>query len=155
MGAGILPVCSVNGKIYFLMGKEGDSNEWSDFGGGKERKETPFQTALREGVEELNGFLGIQVDMSKLMRSHRFDTIKHQTFTTYMVEIPYDPMLPYYFNSNYKFMKQRLPHLIGKNGLFEKSEIRWVDVNELRKLRRYARPFYKGVIDDILKKYKS
>ena len=32
MGAGILPVCKVNGIILFLFGKEGQArgNQWSD-----------------------------------------------------------------------------------------------------------------------------
>jgi len=63
MGAGILPVSEHNGKLYFLFGKEtfDDSGQlgWADFGGGKESQDTSvFDTAIREGGEELNGFLG-------------------------------------------------------------------------------------------------
>ena len=58
MGGGILPVSLQNGHLYFLLGKERGSNEWSDFGGSKEKGEIPFQTAMREGTEELCGFLG-------------------------------------------------------------------------------------------------
>ena len=40
MGAGILPVCKVNGIILFLFGKEGQArgNQWSDFGGSRDGK---------------------------------------------------------------------------------------------------------------------
>ena len=62
MGGGILPVSKHNGKLYFLFGKEAfdDSGEtgWADFGGGKEPEDNSvFETAVREGAEELNGFL--------------------------------------------------------------------------------------------------
>ena len=63
MGAGILPVAIINGKIYFLFSREqnsenNDYNQWSDFGGRKEKNETYKETAIREGWEESDGFLG-------------------------------------------------------------------------------------------------
>ena len=59
MGAGILPVTIFKGSILFLLGKERyNSDYWSDFGGSTIPKETIFQTAIREGYEELDGFLG-------------------------------------------------------------------------------------------------
>ena len=61
MGAGILPVALHHDKIFFLFGKENknaDTPGWSDFGGGKEKGERPLTTAIREGYEELSGFLG-------------------------------------------------------------------------------------------------
>ena len=39
MGAGILPVCFKSGVMLLLLGKEGYEKKWSDFGGGKEKKE--------------------------------------------------------------------------------------------------------------------
>ena len=61
-GSSILPVAIHNNKLYFLFGKENSLEEsapgFSDFGGGIEKGETPFETALREGGEELTGFIG-------------------------------------------------------------------------------------------------
>ena len=56
MGAGILPVSLYKNKLYFLFGQEEQEHKWSDFGGGCNTDETPLQTALREGYEELNGY---------------------------------------------------------------------------------------------------
>ena len=156
MGAGILPVCKYNGIILFLFGKEGQSrgNQWSDFGGSREDKETPYHTACREGAEELNGFLGSKTEMAALIKNHSFDKIVVDKYTTYMVEVPYDPLLPYYFESNYKLMQQKFPELIGKNGMFEKSKIKWFTVNDIRKARKQFRPFYRATIDKIIEKHK-
>jgi 8-oxo-dGTP pyrophosphatase MutT (NUDIX family) len=69
----ILPVCIHKNQLYFLFGKENkfedSSPGWADFGGGCEPNETPYQTAMREGSEELTGFLGSPSDLKK------YDTI--------------------------------------------------------------------------------
>ena len=61
VGSSILPSCVHKGILYFLFGKENELDDtpgWADFGGGHEDGETHFDTALREGSEEINGFLG-------------------------------------------------------------------------------------------------
>ena len=65
MGAGILPV-SFNGVcMVFLLGKE-HNNQWSDFGGSSLNKhETKFNTAIREGYEELSGLLGTEKELKE------------------------------------------------------------------------------------------
>ena len=74
MGAGILPTTIYNNKIYFLFGKENkyeDSAEgFSDFGGGTDNTESYLSTAIREGGEELTGFLGSSSDIKKILKKH-------------------------------------------------------------------------------------
>ena len=70
MGAGILPVTVHRGKVYFLfsreyIGSKDDGGLWSDFGGSKEKNESFFDTAVREGYEESGGFLGNKSDIKK------------------------------------------------------------------------------------------
>ena len=68
----ILPVAIHKNKLYFLFGREGsmdDTPGWADFGGGAENGEDPYQTALREGGEELTGFLGDGKDVEKLIKA--------------------------------------------------------------------------------------
>ena len=72
MGGSILPVTVINGKIYLLFGKERDIDEnpgWSDFGGGTDKGESYIQTASREGMEEMTGFLGNEKDVKKCCQS--------------------------------------------------------------------------------------
>ena len=41
--------------------------------------------------------------------------------------------LPFYFESNYNLMQQKFPELIGQNGMFEKSKIKWFTVDDMKK----------------------
>ena len=70
MGGGILPVTVYRNNVYFLFSREYinakyDGGKWSDFGGSKEKSETFYDTAIREGYEESSGFLGNKSDIKK------------------------------------------------------------------------------------------
>ena len=150
MAGGVLPVARYKEQLFFLFGREVEDGKWSDFGGGKEGQETPWQTAIREGTEELNGFLGNSGDLAKLIRSNGVHEIHLDGYTTFIFEIDYDEKLPYYFNNNHRFIKKHLPRELRKsNGLFEKSEIGWFSISELSRSRRFFRNFYKKTVDAI------
>ena len=89
MGAGILPTTIHNNKLYFLFGKENkhenSAHGFSDFGGGKDNKESLFETAVREGSEELTGFLGSVQDVRKMLKKHGTYNIDYSqnNFSTY------------------------------------------------------------------------
>ena len=74
MGGGILPTCIHNGKLYFLFGKENQYEDsapgFSDFGGGTDKNESFLQTAIREGGEELTGFLGTSTNIRHLLTEY-------------------------------------------------------------------------------------
>ena len=76
----ILPVTIYKNQLYFLFGKENQLEDsakgWSDFGGRLENNETPYQAALREGAEELTGFLGDSKELNKLIRPLYTDILK-------------------------------------------------------------------------------
>ena len=155
MGAGILPTTIYQNKLYFLFGKENkfaDTPGWCDFGGGTEKGETFMTTTLREGTEELTGFLGSEKDLAKLLKKHgtypvMFNDDKYQMS---IFPMKYDPMLPYYYNNNQRFLQKRLdPKVIEKTKIFEKSEIRWVCVDDLKKMRSQFRSYFKEVSDEI------
>jgi hypothetical protein len=77
VGSSILPVAIHNRKLYFLFGKENPNEEsakgFSDFGGGNEVGESIYDTAIREGAEELTGFLGYGSSLKK--RIHKYGKI--------------------------------------------------------------------------------
>ncbi len=159
MGAGVLPTTLRKGKLWFLFGKENQFEKsapgFSDFGGGPEGDETPLQTAVREGGEELTGFLGTDAELTKMMHhgTHVIDSPEIK-YTTHIFFMAYDPHLERYYNNNQKFIQRRLdPAVIKSSKIFEKAEIRWVCIDELSqaRMRSQFRPFYLAIIDKIIR----
>ena len=158
MGAGILPIAEYNGKLYFLFGKEtfDDSGEvgWADFGGGKEsRDKSTLDTAIREGGEELNGFLGYGRTLHNKVKKHMIHVEKINRYTVYMFKIDYNKDLPTYYNNHFRFFSQKLPEVRDEhNGLLEKSHIKWYSFDDIRREKKKFRRFYRAFIDRFLEK---
>ncbi len=157
MGAGIVPVAIFNGSLFFLFGKECYDNKWGEFGGSSEKNEEIFATAIREGYEELDGFFGTEQQLKKKVTENLILSItdledKHESF---VFKTDYDENLPFYFNNHHKFIQNKLPQNIikSKNGLFEKSEIKWFGRDELIKRKKYFRNFYKPTVDYLINEY--
>lgn len=151
MGGGLLPVSFHDNKVLFLLGREHEEKQWSDFGGGREGNETHFETAIREGCEELNGFFGCRTALRNYVRKNMLVEVNKNGFTTYVFYVPYDPFLPKYFENNFKLMKSRFPREIARNGMFEKDKIEWVTPYKARKMMPKVRPFYRAVLSEVLK----
>jgi hypothetical protein len=163
MGAGILPTTIHNGKLYFLFGKENDHEDsakgFADFGGGQDNNETYFQTAVREGSEELTGFLGGTNEIRKRLQKYGTYNIdlkgnynnKINIYRAHIFPLDYDEALPYYYNNNQKFIQEKLdPNVIKSTTIFEKAEIRWFCVDELKQTMSLFRSFYRGMIEKII-----
>ncbi len=164
MGASILPVTIYKGKLYFLFGKERANDEnpgWSDFGGGTDNNESYIQTAIREGGEELTGFLGSDAEIKHLLtRYGTFDVdYKSTGYSIYRVHIfpmEYDEKLPYYYNNNERFLQKRLnPKILRDTKIFEKTQIKWICVDDVPKMKKEFRTFYQNIVDLILVKKKE
>ena len=89
MGAGILPIALYKGGLYLLLGQERNNNLWSDFGGSSNKNEKPFKTAIREGYEELNGFLGNIDELEKKVDSSILLTVSYDKYTSYIFSLNY------------------------------------------------------------------
>ena len=160
MGASILPVTVHNGKIYFLFGKErhiDDTPGWSDFGGGTDKGETFMKTAIREGGEELTGFLGNKSDIRGMLRKYGTYNIDydahngHDPYRCHIFPMKYDEFLPYYYNNNQCFLQKNLdPAIIKKTKIFEKCEIKWFSVYDIKKKIKCFRSFYQNIVKLIL-----
>ena len=150
MGAGVLPVALHQGQLFFLFGEEFDEHKWIDFGGGAKAGESLLQNAVREGCEELNGFFGSANEFKHLIKTQLLMKLNLETYTSFLVQVAYDPNLPFYFNNHHKFIKAHLPHLVGKNGLFEKRQIRWMTLQDIQEKRSQFRHYYKPMLDQLL-----
>ena len=161
--AGILPYTQdENGVIYFLFGRErinnnpgcADSGLWSDFGGSRDKGETLKSCAIREGSEELCGFLS-----KALIKENISGQQSTKTYTTFLVRLNYDKhnTLPDYLNTHYEFMS-RQPHIKPlikdpNNGLYEKDKFAWFSLKDIRAKKLLFRPFYREMVDLIVAEF--
>jgi hypothetical protein len=165
MGAGILPATIHNGKLCFLFGKENKYEDsargFSDFGGGTDNKETFFETALREGVEESTGFLGSEKDIKNMLAKYGtykidYDSNSHSTYRMHIFPMEYNPWLTHYYNNNQRFLQKRLdPKVIKNSKIFEKEEIKWICVDQLAKTKKQFRNYFQNIIDQMLEQRKE
>jgi len=153
MGAGVLPTAIYKNKLYFLFGKENqyaDTPGWSDFGGGTDNNETYLQTAIREGTEETTGFFGDDL-RHLLSRGGTYQITNNETYKMFLFAYNYDIMLPFYYNNNQRFLQKRLdPSILKKSKIFEKSEIRWICIDDLSKMRGQFRHYFRQIVDRLL-----
>jgi 8-oxo-dGTP pyrophosphatase MutT (NUDIX family) len=150
MGGGILPIAIHTGNIYLLFSRERliysksrDKGLWSDFGGSKERNETTYQTALREGSEESNGILGDKKHITNLMEHHLVGIIGDQNYSIWVVEVQYNIDIIDTFEINFQNMVNTEPNLVtAHNGLYEKDKIKWIKLSSLTQYKKQFRPWY-------------
>jgi hypothetical protein len=159
MGGSILPTTIYKNKLYFLFGKERAIDEnpgWSDFGGGTDKGETYFNTAIREGVEEMTGFLGNENNIKQLLTKYGtynldFTSNGNGIYRVHIFPMNYDNLLVHYYNNNQKFLQKKLdPKILKDTKIFEKTQIKWISVDELTKMLPQFRTFYQNIINLIL-----
>ena len=142
-----------------MFGKENkfdDTPGWADFGGGTEDKEYFLKTAIREGTEELTGFLGSAQDLKRKIEKTGTFNIDWDTYRIHILPMKYDEQLPFYYNNNQRFLQLRLdPKIIEKSKIFEKAEIRWFSIDDIKKHRIPFRTYYKNIANLILKNEKA
>lgn len=159
MGGGILPVAKHNGRIYLLFSRERkllsndkDKGKWSDFGGSREKNESQYQTAIREGIEESAGLLGNKSQLTQTIKNHLVGNIQDKKYSIWMIEVKYDKNLPNIFHKHFMDgVKHHTSLVTDKNGLYEKDKIAWFNVNYLHQKKHLFRPFYKKYIPQIIK----
>lgn len=157
VGSGVILVALHNNDAYYLFGKEcsmeRDKNcDWGDFGGARKDGEDLLDTTTREGAEELNGFFGSKADFEKYILKNKIDEVVYDQRYTYLVMADYDEKLPYYFKNNHKFISEYLKGHVNNptNGLFEKSEVRWFSVNDLKREKNIFRSYFRNIINIII-----
>ncbi len=167
MGASILPVAiNNNNELVFLFGKERCTDEtvgWSDFGGGTEHGETLLKTAIREGEEELSGFLGNKTHIANTLKQTGYFYIDYNNvykgvesiYRIYIYPIKYDELLPDYYNNNHHFLQKKMSkNMMTHSKFFEKVQLKWFKISELNKFKPDFRIFYQNIIP-LLEKNKN
>ena len=68
-----------------------------------------------------------------------------------MFFLPYDENLPKYYNQNHLFLWERMDNnTLYKSKLFEKIEIGWFSIDDMKKRKKEFRGFYQEIVDDFL-----
>jgi hypothetical protein len=107
---------------------------------------------LREGGEELTFFLGDSNDIKHLIRKNGgIFPMVHDTYYIHCFYIEYDPKLPIYYNNNHKHLwKHMNREILNKSKLFEKIEIRWFTVGQIRRNLTEFRRFYQDIVKETI-----
>lgn len=144
--AGILPYTFFNGHVYLLLGKDVRDNFWSDFGGKNEihDEEKPINTAIREFYEETCGIVmdpkSLKIKMNNVQSVTFSNTQNNKVYYMYAIEIPY--------NSSYRGIFRRmlmyLKHINVYKKTIEKTDIKWVNVQDVIGNRMNIRPVFKN-----------
>ena len=160
-GSSVLPVSLHEGKLYFLFGKENDKEDsakgFSDFGGGIEEGESKMETAIREGAEEITGFLGNPEQLKKLIKKNGgLLEIEMPDYHTHVFYLQYDPNLPIYYNNNHNFLWNKMDKdLLNETKLFEKIEIQWFTVEDMESRIKEFRGFYQKMVSQLIQSEKK
>jgi hypothetical protein len=161
VGSSILPACIHKGKLHFLFGKENslaDTPGWSDFGGGVDKGEQVYDSALREGGEELTGFLGDAKQIGALIKKngghlHLLHGPEESGYHVHIFCLPYNPDLVEYYNNNHRFLWNKMDKkFLNDTKLFEKIEVQWFSIDTMRKKKSEFRNFYQEVVELLLSK---
>ena len=129
--AGVLPMCWIDGELFFLVGKDARDDTWSDFAGKCEKTDRDIAwTAAREFWEESYGVLvdakTMRARLSTAIQLHGRTQNSHPYYC-FLTEIPFVPHLRDAFRKHLAFMRQRNVHRM----YIEKTDIVYVSLDEL------------------------
>ena len=155
VASAFLPVTYYKNRLYFLFGKEAHDDSapgFSDFGGGVKSGEDIYLAGLREFAEETTGFLGDSNELEELIKKNGgCYPLVEGDYHIHIFRMDYDPMLIHYYNNAQRFIAKRVnTKTLRKTMIFEKIEMEWMTVNDMRRRRNEFRHFYRNILDRII-----
>nr|QBK89286.1 MAG: NUDIX domain protein [Mimivirus LCMiAC02] len=155
IGAGILPYAIRHGsELVFLLGLENrkkDKNKlYSDFGGRREKNETPSATAYREFVEETMDMMGNNAKIKELLKNPSVLHISDNTYHEYIIKIDFNEDITNTYNRIINMLKKCMKYKNKKYltipscpvGLLEKTEMCWFTAKEIYENKKKMRPIF-------------
>jgi hypothetical protein len=77
--------------------------------------------------------------------------IVEDEYHIHVFRMNYDPSLLEYYNRSHKFIAERVDtRTLRKTMIFEKIEIQWMTLGEMKRRRREFRPFYRKILDRVI-----
>lgn len=132
--AGCLPFNIINGKLYFLLGRDRSDGTWSDFGGRAEEYDMDIKaTAAREFYEES---VGVVMDMESIRKRlkdadcHKMlesKTMGGSKYYTFVIHCPYQSFYPSVFQKNLKLLR----YMKANKRFLEKTDVAWYSADEI------------------------
>jgi hypothetical protein len=159
VASGFLPIAIHKNKLYFLFGKEAYNDSclgFSDFAGKIEKNENNiYQAGLREMAEETTGFFGDTKDIDILVKKNGgFFPVVHNDYHIHIFRMDYDENLIDYYNKSHQFIYKHINHnVLKKSCIFEKIEISWMTIADMKKRRNEFREFYREIMDKLIYNY--
>ena len=141
------------GREYRTNPKNKDNGLWSDFGGASDKNETYKDTAIREGFEETEGFIGDKKHIEKMINDNTITEITINKYKTFIYYIDYDADMISKFRNNFLLAQKNTPELLCKNGRYEKDMIRWMDIDYLKRNKNNFRIWYRPFVHKIIKMF--
>jgi len=75
----------------------------------------------------------------------------NKLYRMYIFHYSYDDKLPHYYNNNQRFLQKNLDEdIIKKTKIFEKEEIRWISIDEVRNMKSSFRSYFQSMVNKIL-----
>ena len=90
-----------------------------------------------------------EIGLNNLVNNSLYE-ITVNKYRTFIVLIDYDKDLPSIFRKQFLAIKNNKPHLIAKNGLYEKDMLKWYSYLDIKNKFNEFRPFYKNIVKKIL-----
>jgi len=119
--AGIIPYIKKDNDIYFLMGIDTKTGEYSDFGGGVKMYENALSAALRECREESRGLIDFK-DLGIIRRS-----ILSRRYRQNVCIMFSEIRIPNFYENSKNIFHSR------KNKYNEMSDIVWISSSDMLK----------------------
>ena len=158
VASAFLPTMIRGGKLHFLFAKEANDDSapgFSDFGGGVDDGEDIYSAGLREFAEESTGCFGDESEVKKLVEKYgEVLPVVHNTYNIHIFKMDYNPSVVSYFNNTHAFIHKHVRDttFLRKTKIFEKVEMCWMTVADMKRRRIEFRPFYREIVDQIVSK---
>jgi hypothetical protein len=110
--AGVIPYTIINGDLWFLMGVDAKTKDLSDFGGGRENRESIIDCAYREFIEETCGIFSGDVSLKNLQESLVVPGLSMMVFFVYVDGSKWFEMA----NDSFRQALGKTHYLHGSNG---------------------------------------
>ena len=124
--AGVIPYVAVNGNLHFLLGRDVQSGDLTDFGGGVKKGETAMRGAIREFKEETHWIFDEQVYAEK-------------NFEKSVAVTDYNYMTIFFVRIEDKWLTEANKRFYGNmRKAFEVDRIVWLHENRFRKMIYYG-----------------